>query len=48
MLPICSGWRSTLHVRWRQRAVERYLLTLLYAASVAAGAAVLVAVMTQR
>lgn len=34
--------------RHHQRAMERYLLTLLYAASVAAGAAVLIAVMTQR
>jgi hypothetical protein len=34
--------------RWRQRAAERYLLTLLYAASVAAGAAVVIAVMTHR
>lgn len=34
--------------RWRQRTAERYLLTLLYAASVATGAAVLIAVMTQR
>lgn len=32
--------------RWR--AVERYLLTLFYAASVAAGVAVLIAVMTKR
>jgi hypothetical protein len=32
--------------RWR--AVERYILTLLYAASVAAGVAVLIAVMTKR
>jgi len=32
--------------RWR--LVERYLLTLLYAASVAAGVAVLIAVMTKR
>jgi hypothetical protein len=34
--------------RWRQRAAERYLLTLLYAASVAAGAAVVIAVMSHR
>ncbi|SEP35773.1 hypothetical protein SAMN02990966_05322 [Rhodospirillales bacterium URHD0017] len=32
--------------RWR--AAERYILTLLYAASVAAGVAVLIAVMTKR
>ena len=34
--------------RRRRRMAERYLLALLYAVSVAAGAAVLIAVMTQR
>jgi hypothetical protein len=33
--------------RWRQRTTERYLLTLLYALSGAAGVAVLIAVATK-
>ncbi len=42
---VFDGRDERTELRWR--TVERYLLTLLYAASVAAGAAVLIAMMAR-